>query len=68
MTTRVTLWIEQDDMVVSLTWPWDNDFEEYDGDPDGAIGVMESMGQMDRFSGIFYEHDNVTRVKIEKKP
>lgn len=74
MKTRVTLWIEQDNLVVSFDHPFgdDNDYdreiEEYDGDAEGkeATGVLEYMAQSDSWSGLFYDHDHVTRVKIEK--
>lgn len=72
MTIRVTLWIEQDNLVLSFDHPWGNDPEsapdEYDGDADGdgAIGILEYMAQSDSWSGMFYDHDNVTRVKVEK--
>lgn len=72
MAARVTLWIEQDNLVVSFDHPYGDDpdweVEEYDGDAngDGAIGILEYMAQSDSWSGLFYEHDHVTRVKVEK--
>lgn len=68
MATRVTLWIEQDNLVISFDHPWGDEIDEYDGDADGngAIGILEYMAQSDSWSGMFYDHDNVTRVKIEK--
>lgn len=70
MATRVTLWIEQDNLVISFDHPYGDEWEidDYDGDADGesAISILEYMGQSDSWSGMFYDHDNVTRVKVEK--
>lgn len=70
MTVRVTLWIEQDNLVVSFDHPFGDEIEveEYDGAAEGNVAdsILEYMAQSDSWSGLFYEHDNVTRIKIEK--
>jgi len=73
---RVTLWIEQDNLVVSFDHPWlheyigedenphDSEFDT-DGDSPQANSILEYMAQSDSWSGLFYDHYTVTRVKVE---
>lgn len=77
---RVTLWIEQDNLVVSFDHPYLHEWLEDDPDRTAedllfdvtdmnhgeAIGILEYMAQSDSWSGLFYDHNNVTRVKVER--
>lgn len=76
---RVTLWIEEDNLVLSFDHPYANkewfkefpeelsEFDTTDMDDKRITGLMEYMGQSDSWSGMFYDHDTVTRIRVARE-